>query len=458
MAGTKVTTELDIDLAKWKVRHEEVKRDIAQMKQAARSGPSISEGLLGGLRDQLSGPLGAALSVGAVKSLLGQFDDLADAALKLGETPETLQRVGRAAELSGSSVEGLAGAFLKLEKNLGDPENDKAAQILEKYGITAEALIAMPLDQKILAIADAFQKARAEGTGVNELQQLMGKSAAELIPLLSSSGDELRGMFDGVNVVADESVYAMAALNDEIDNVIANLTNLGGQALMKAHDGVAYFGAALAYIFGDEKAFENVDKALIKRITDAQEKADSMRSQRQQRARATQSNIDQGRDDKGAKADEDFAKKEEDRWKRIDQLTRQMRDEQIDLLPPKEKLEALKKELKDVLAAAAAESDIEKQLQQKLEALKLTKQIESTQQQLERDADKSTKATTTKTAALPGEVAGVFNVLFGRSANELMLDESRQQTQEQRKTNQVLTQIREELRSNGISSLEIFGP
>jgi hypothetical protein len=453
MAGTRVTTELDIELAKWNAKTEEVRRDIAQMKADAKRGPGLGESLMG----SLNGPLGAALSAGAIKGLLGRFDDLADTATKLGETPEVLQRVGRAAELSGTSVEGLAGGFLKLEKALGDSDNSKAVEILEKYGLTAEQLIAMPLDQKVLAIADAFQKARQDGTGVYEIQQLMGKSATELIPLLSATGDELRGMFDGVNVVADENVYAMAALNDEIDNIIGNLTNLGGQALMKAHDGLAYFGASLAYIFGDEKAFDNVDNALAKRIADAQKKADDMRDQRTRRARNTQANID-ARPAPVDKDGEAAAKKEEDRWQRIDRLVAELRKGEIDMLPPQEKLDALRAELKDIMAAAAGELDIEKKLQLQIEAQRMQKEIASTEEGIAREAERAVKGRSVKSAGVPGEVTGVINTLFGRSANDLILDESKQQTQQLQRANTLLTSINERLADRGdpITPQEVF--
>ena len=456
--AARVTTELDIELAKWKAKSEEIKRDIAGMRNAARNA-NIGGGLAESLKDQLTGPLGAALSAGAIKGLLGRFDDLADTAIKLGETPEVLQRVARAAELSGSSVEGLAGAFLKLEKNLGDPENSKAAQTLEKYGITAESLINMPLDQKVLALADAFQKARQEGTGVYELQELMGRGSAELIPLLSASGDELRAMFEGVNVVADESVYAMAALNDELDNVLANLTNLAGQSLMRVHDGVVYLGAAMATAMahaekipglmrildplgllklagmeGDVEATVKAQTLIEQRGERGAAKSDQLREDRAARAKATQANLAEASAAKAAKEDEDALKKLEERWQLIDKLTAQLHEADIELLPPPEKLEALKQDLKDVLNAAAAESDLVKKLQLQLDAKKLRREIASTEESIARDE----KPETVTRDSAPGGAVDLMSLLTSRSSTDLIAEK---QVAAQRDTNSKLDQI-----------------
>ena len=48
----------------------------------------------------------------------------------------------------------------------------------------ADKLAAMPLDQKILALSEAFQKARTEGTGLADLQALMLWVLRPLAPIL----------------------------------------------------------------------------------------------------------------------------------------------------------------------------------------------------------------------------------------------------------------------------------
>jgi hypothetical protein len=86
--------------------------------------------------------------------------------------------------------------------------------------------MAMPLDQKILAFADAFQRARQDGSGVNDMMDLLGKGAGELIPLLSQTREELEGAFAAVKVVDDADVQRLAAMNDQFDLMVKHLKAL----------------------------------------------------------------------------------------------------------------------------------------------------------------------------------------------------------------------------------------
>lgn len=167
---------------------------------------------------------GGAVGIGlAIKGTLDYADDIADLTLKLNESAEALQKVDYAAKLAGAGgVEQVGDSMIKLERALGDVENVKAAEALEHLGLTAEALASMSLDQKILALSDAFQKARATGTGVADIQALLGKSSAELIPMLEQGGDALRGMFEDAPVLAEQTVQEMAKVNDAIDGMVMN--------------------------------------------------------------------------------------------------------------------------------------------------------------------------------------------------------------------------------------------
>jgi len=78
----------------------------------------------------------------------------------------------------------------------------------------------MPLDEKIIAFSEAFQRARETGTGMHDIQTLLGRSAADLVPLFEQGGDALREMFERAPVMADETVQQMARVNDQIDEMI----------------------------------------------------------------------------------------------------------------------------------------------------------------------------------------------------------------------------------------------
>lgn len=185
----------------------------------AKKAGSVFSGAMG----SLGGGLLAGIGVGAIKQALNAFDDLADTSLRLNESVEVLQRVGFAAEiLAGVDLEGLTSQFLRLEKSLGEVGNEKASEALANLGISAESLARLPLDEKILVLSKAFQQARESGTGYNDILALMGKSAGQLIPLLSTSADEIRNLMDSAVTMNAGGVASLAKLNDRVDSFVMN--------------------------------------------------------------------------------------------------------------------------------------------------------------------------------------------------------------------------------------------
>ncbi len=418
---SKVVTELDIELAKWQAKIAQIKADMASTRQAAKS----SSGIGNDFADKLANVLPAITAAGtayAVKGTLEHFDALADAATKLGETPEVMQRVARAAELSATTTDGLASAMLKLEKNLGDVENAKPAQILESYGLSAEKLMSMPLDEKIAALADAFKQARDSGTGVYELQQLLGKGGSELIPLLEEGGDSIRQMFENTHVVANAAVYEMSALNDEVDNVILNLKSLGGEALVGAMDTVRWYVAEMkdfwANITGNPEAANNElqrRQAKLQRREDAEAKVNEVNQRREQRAIALQEGQDAAaaeRAQKQADAEAEKQAREEDaRQKRITKMAEEFERLSIDVLPPDEKIAALRAKLESIQIGGddSEEQRIEKQLTRARLAREIDQVLTSGQEK-----------TGTATFAPPGSAVTLMGLLTGANSAELI--------------------------------------
>lgn len=251
---------------------------------------------------------GVAAIVGGVRQIIGEMDDLADTALKLNEGTETLQRVGYVAGLSGSSLDAVAASALKLEKALGEVENKKAAEALANLGITGERLASMPLDDKLIALADAFQQARTTGTGYNDLLALMGKSAGDLIPLLSASGEELRGMFAEAPVLADSAVQGMAALNDEVDAFITR-SKSGFGALIAMGGGLLDMlgGASFGDAFGTS---DDAAAAAAKRDRDRQTQAAAQEQARLEAALAAERK----------EAEAEALKQQEEKQKRLERI------------------------------------------------------------------------------------------------------------------------------------------
>jgi hypothetical protein len=103
----------------------------------------------------------------------------------------------------------------------------------------------MSLDEKILALRDAFSQAKATGSGYNAMLDLFGKSAGTLIPIFEASREQIVGLMDDANAMSDSAVNNIAAMNDEMDGFLAN-TYAGAGALVAMITGVGKAARALA--------------------------------------------------------------------------------------------------------------------------------------------------------------------------------------------------------------------
>jgi hypothetical protein len=201
---------------------QEVRTQSTTMRRESAGVGEAMSSSMGGAAASIATRLAPIVSVmGAMnqmRSSLKWADDLADLTEKLNDNAESLQRVDFAAQQAASiGVSQVADSMLRLERSLGDVENQRVAQSLEGLGVSVRELQSMSLDEKVLALADAFQAARATGTGLHDLQTLMGRTSSDLIPLFNRSGEELRAMFEGAPQIADETVQAMAEMNDQME-------------------------------------------------------------------------------------------------------------------------------------------------------------------------------------------------------------------------------------------------
>jgi hypothetical protein len=219
-----IRTELSLGIRNFQQGLErarvDVRRSAALMRREMRGGSMANSfsGLVQSLAAPVAGIQGLRLAMRQIKGAMSWADDLADLTLKLNDNAESLQRVDFAAQQTASiGVAQVADAMMRLERSLGDVGNEEASAALARLGVTAGELQRMSLDEKMVALAGAFQRARADGTGLYDIQQLLGRSAGELVPMLEQGEEALRLMFERAPVMADETVQRLAEMNDQLD-------------------------------------------------------------------------------------------------------------------------------------------------------------------------------------------------------------------------------------------------
>lgn len=255
------------------------KKESAEMARASGGvGAAMTRGLQSG-GAKMAGAISFGTVLAGVKGAMSAADDIADLSVALNDSAEALQRVDFAAKQAGAGgVEQVGNAMLKLERNLSMVENAKAAAALEHFGLTADRLMSMPIDEKILALSGAFQEARKDGTGMADLMDLVGKSGGDLIPLLGLAKDELEGLFKEAPAMAEAEIVALARMNDQADALLAKLKSWGSKGVGVVLTGFQMGGDIVKGLFGGKSLNQAVMDAGLNegaRQNEAKEKLDA---------------------------------------------------------------------------------------------------------------------------------------------------------------------------------------
>lgn len=425
-----------------------VRQSSSRMKGRAGADGGIfgklGSGVAGAGTDILgaAGLAGGAVGIGmAIKGTLDYADDISDLTLKLNESAEALQKVDYAAKLAGAGgVDQVGDSMIKLERALGDVENVKAAEALEHLGLTAEALASMSLDQKILALSDAFQKARATGTGVADIQALLGKSSADLIPLLEQGGDALRGMFEDAPVIAEETIQQMAKVNDQIDALIMKTKSWAVNAV----GGVVGLGGFFKDFFGEVisgKGLTDAWDAALLAVADrdlADLQAQAGRDEKRQKSGAAKGALVAGAEEAAAaaaaekdklsaadKAEEAIVRRRQQAQDENARLLARATEMRFNAMPDQEKLLGLQTRLANTLGVGSVGSRDE--VLAGIDKLRASGKGAAAVQALEDFSAIGQLAAREKGARVGGEGQGSFATLmdqvFGRGTPEQQLDE-----------------------------------
>jgi lambda family phage tail tape measure protein len=193
----------------------------------------------------IKGLAAAAVTGGVValaKNAIDLADDMRDLSQRTGVSIQTLGQFKIAAELSGSSLEGVAKGLTFLNKNMvaAATGTEAAAAAFKTIGVaTTDAQGNLrSADQVFLDIADRFATLRDGPEKAALAMKVFGKAGAELIPILNLGSQEIQRF--GLNIGPDFADKA-DAFNDQIGIANAQLTNLTiqiGSALLPVFNGL----------------------------------------------------------------------------------------------------------------------------------------------------------------------------------------------------------------------------
>lgn len=168
----------------------------------------------------------AGLAV-AVRSNLKSIDDLAKTSSKIGIPIEELSKLRYAADLSGVSMQGLQTGVQRLSRNMADAAKGTGAgaKAFQQLGIQVSGADGrLKSSSQIMAeIADRFQKMPDGAQKTALAMELMGRSGADMIPLLNGGSEALNGLLNEAKAfgleISAETGKAAEQFNDNISRL-----------------------------------------------------------------------------------------------------------------------------------------------------------------------------------------------------------------------------------------------
>ena len=219
----------------------------------------VSGGLKGlaGAAGGLSGALGSLvpLATGAglaamAKGAIDAADNMNDLSQKTGVSVESLSKFQQAANASGTSIEGVGAAMIKLNRNLATG-NAGATEALTALGLSATDASGKlkSTDAIMLEVADKFAKMPDGANKTAAAMALFGKAGADMIPLLNGGS---KAITDLSATMTTGFAQAADSLNDKLAALQGKLLELGvniGTALMPVLNVIADLVLGLANAF-----------------------------------------------------------------------------------------------------------------------------------------------------------------------------------------------------------------
>lgn len=228
----------------------EMRSDVKQFSASAKS--------------QLSGLFGAGAITAWVSATLdaaGRIDDLSK---RLDMSAESFQRLSYASKLSGGDMEVVGKALTILTKNLAEAKKggDGFADAAATLNVNLAELAGMSPEGQMIELARGYQASADKGAALSAIMKLLGKSGAEIIPMLAGGPEELTAMLDEATVASNEQIETMAKIGDAYDALKSKSVSWLGSVIDGLKIANAYHDKWIDKLAGDPNADANFESAM----------------------------------------------------------------------------------------------------------------------------------------------------------------------------------------------------
>ncbi len=190
-------------------------------------------GSLTKIRGLIAG-LGAATAGGAAfKSFVDRADAVGKTAQKLGVTADELTALGYAAERSNIQFDSMSTALQRLIRRSAEAAKGtgEAKDALRALGIDAQSFVKLSLEQKMVALADAFKAIDDQGERVALAFKLFDAEGVDMVRVLQEGGAAMQALTNEARdlgkTLNDEATKAAAEFNDALTKIEATIDGFG---------------------------------------------------------------------------------------------------------------------------------------------------------------------------------------------------------------------------------------
>ena len=203
------------------------------------------------MKTALAGVIGAGGLGLLVRQSLKATDQLAKTASKIGTTTEALSALQFAGKLTGVEVNTMNMALQRFTRRTAEAANGtgEAKGAIKELGIDARELNRLPLDERMLVLADAFQNVKSESDRLRIAFKLFDSEGAALVNTLSEGRDGLADMFGEAKalgvIMSSEAARGVEAANDEFFKLSAIFKGILDQTTAALAPALQYIVTAL---------------------------------------------------------------------------------------------------------------------------------------------------------------------------------------------------------------------
>lgn len=181
------------------------------------------------MRTALAGAAGLAGFGYLIKTSLNATDTLSKTANKIGTTTEALGSLRYAAEITGVATNTMDMALQRFTRRTAEAAKGtgEAKGAIKELGLNAQELNRMPLDQRMIALADAFGKVDNEADQLRLAFKLFDSEGAALVNTLALGSDGLKDLLGEAKALGLAMSTSAAQGVEKANDSITKLLSLG---------------------------------------------------------------------------------------------------------------------------------------------------------------------------------------------------------------------------------------